>query len=246
MVDKKRLDLLISTAESMGLRPKRVNNLGLISVEIEGKKRFLFHKVSNPNNPMASMLSENKFVTRIIFEQNDLPNIPYCLPVDQNEAKTFLAEHGKIIAKPVRGKHSEDIHLITQPSEIEELNISGYILEKFIKGQETRFLVVSGVVEAVHLKVYESDINNPDTVKRISLETDAWDDSLVRVATRAAEAIGLCFTAVDFLVTEDNGAYLLEINSAPGLDRFQTPDEGPPIDVMKLYLEQVVTNYTNM
>jgi hypothetical protein len=37
---------------------------------------------------------------------------------------------------------------------------------------------------------------------------------------------------------------MLEINSAPGLDRFQNPDDGPPIDIMRLYLEQVIKNYT--
>lgn len=240
MVDPKRLQLLISTAASMGLQPEQVKDLGLISIIVAGKKHYLFHKVSNPNNQMSSWLAENKSVSRIIFEQNNLPNIPFIYPVTLADAEKFLEKHDKIIVKPVKGKHSEDIHLVSDRKDLSQLDLTGRIAEKFIKGQEVRLLVVDYEVKSVHLKVYDSDINNPALVNRISLEAEQWDKALVEKAVKAASALGLVFTAVDFLVTQDGDAYILEINSAPGLEFFQEPTKGPAFDAMRAYLELVV------
>ncbi|HSX46243.1 MAG TPA: ATP-grasp domain-containing protein [Candidatus Saccharimonadia bacterium] len=244
MIDKKRLELVLSTAEGMGLKAKLLNDQGLVSIETNGKEVYLFHKTSNPNTQMATWLADNKYVARVIFERQGLPNIPFCCPVSNLEATDFLSEHGKIICKPVKGGHSQNVHLVTSKDELGKLDLSQCILEKFIEGQEVRLLVVGGEVKAVHHKVYDGPINNPDTVRRVSIEKNQWDEQLVGLAVKAAQALGLKFTAVDFLVTTHNEAYMLEINSAPGLDRFQRPDEGPSLNIMKLYLEQIIDNYS--
>ncbi len=237
------MELFISTAEAMGLKPKQVSGTGLISIEVGGKERYVFHKSSNPNWVQPSWLSENKYMARVIFERNNLPNIPYCLPVDADEAEAFLSTHGKIIAKPIKGKKSQDIILISNSAELAGTDLEDRILEKFVAGQETRFLVSEGKVIAVHLKVYDAPINNPDTVKRISLEKAQWDEKPAQLAVKAAKVIGLKLCAVDFLITKQNEAFILEINSAPGIDRFEEPDEGPPIQLMKIYIEQLVKNF---
>ena len=244
MIDKKRLDLVVSTAESMGYEANLVNDQGLVCIKVSGKEVYLFHKTSNPNTQMATWLANNKYASRVIFGRSGLPNIPYYLPTNASEAARFLSEHGKIIVKPLKGGHSQNVHLVTNESELKNLDLSKSILEKFIEGQEIRVLVVGGEPKAVHHKVYEGPINNPELLRRVSLEKSWWDEQLLVLATKAAEAFGLDFTAVDFLVTEAGKPYMLEINSAPGLDRFQNPDDGPPIDIMRLYLEQVIKNYT--
>jgi len=244
MIDKKRLDLVLSTAEGMGLKATLLNDQGLVSVEVNGKEIYLFHKTSNPNTQMATWLANNKFAARVIFERQGLPNIPFCCPADFSEAADFLSEHGKIIVKPLKGGHSRNIHLVQTNDELSKLDLSGCILEKFVEGQEVRLLVVGGEVKAVHHKVYDGPINNPDIVRRVSFEKGQWDQQLVGLAIKAARALGLDFTAVDFLVTAQNEPHLLEINSAPGLDRFQTPDEGPALNIMQLYLEQLIANYS--
>lgn len=243
MIDQKRMELLLSTAESMGLNPKVLTDYGLVSIEVHGTERYVPYKASNPNDQLASWLAQNKHASRVIFEKHGLPNIPFCIPVNTSEAKNFLSEHGQIIVKPLKGSKSQGIHLVSTEDELSTLDLSDCILEKFIKGQEVRFLVVDGEVKAVHHKVYESDINDPNTVQRVSLEKEVWDKRLADVAVKAAAAIGLSFTAVDFMVTEDGDAYILEINSAPGIDRFQEPNEGPSVDMMRMYLEQIIRNY---
>lgn len=245
MIDKKRLDLILSTAESLGLKAELLNDQGLVRIEVNGNEVYLFHKTSNPNTQMATWLADNKYAARVIFERKGLPNIPFCYPASKAEATDFLVNHDKIIVKPLKGGHSQNVHLVTTQDELEKLDLSKCILEKFIEGQEVRLLVAGGEVKAVHHKVYDGPINNPDTVRRVSLAKNQWDEQLAGLAIKAAAALGLNFTAVDFLVTAQNQAYLLEINSAPGLDRFQYPDEGPALDIMKLYIEQVIDNYSN-
>ena len=234
---------MLSAAESMGLKAKLINDHGMVAIEVNGKEVYLFHKTSNPNSQMATWLANNKYAARVIFERNCLPNIPFCYPKSDDEAINFLLDHGKIICKPLKGGHSQNIHLVTTKDELRKLDIPRCILEKFIDGQEVRFLVVAGEVKAVHHKVYDGPINNPETVRRVSIDKNMWDEQMSGLAVKASKALGLKFTAVDFLVTKKNEAYLLEINSAPGLDRFQKPDEGPPLNIMKLYLEQIIDNY---
>lgn len=244
MIDTKRMELLVSTAASMGLNPQIVTNYGLVSIDINGQPHYLFHLSSNPNDQLASWVSQNKHATRIVLEKHNLPNIPFSRPESLAEAKEFLATQGPVIVKPTKGQKSQNIHLVHNEAELEQLNLSGCILEKFIKGQEVRFLVVDSNVTAVHHKVYAGDINDPKTVKRVSLERESWDNHLASIAVSVAKALGLVFTAVDFIVTADGDAYILEVNSAPGLARFQEPDEGPAIDIMRLYLERIVKNYS--
>ena len=59
----------------------------------------------------------------------------------------------------------------------------------------------------------------------------------------AAEVLGLKFTAVDFIVTENKEIFILEANSAPGLERFEEPTDGPNIEAVKIYLTELLKNY---
>jgi glutathione synthase/RimK-type ligase-like ATP-grasp enzyme len=242
MIDKKRIELLFSTAETMGLKPKTVTDRGLISIEVNGKERYFFHKASNPNTHAASLLSTNKYASRVVFEKAGLPNIPFCVPANNTEAINFLSMNGRIIVKPIKGEKSQNIHLISSEADLKELDLRNCILEKFIKGQETRLLVVNGEVKTIHKKVYDSEINDPSTVQRISIERENWDSRLMILAVKAADAIGLKFTAVDFLITDEDEPFILEINSAPGIEHFQRPDQGPSIDIMRLFLEELISN----
>lgn len=245
MIDQKRIEILFSTAEAMGLRPKLLTKYGLVAIKIDSKERYLYYNASNPNTQLASWLSTNKHASRVILERNGLPNIPFQLPINMTEAQNFLAKHKKVIAKPIAGQHSKDIHLISDKDELEKLDIQKYILEKYVKGDEMRYLVIDGKVMSVHRKAYDSPINNPEIVKRISINKVEWDDKHSDITIKTAEIFGLKFTVVDFLVTTDGEAYILEINSAPGLDRFQVPTEGPSIDIVKIFLEKIVENYRN-
>ena len=241
--DQARLNLLIANASAQGLKPQLISKHGLVALTIGGSERYIFYDNSNPNSQPSRELAKDKYATRIVMDRVGLPNIPYTVVSSTSEAISFLEKHKTIIAKPIRGQKSKNIHLITAAKQLSNLDLGNCILEKFIKGQETRFLIVKGEVKAVHLKVYDSEINNPKTVKRISIQQAAWDASLSDVAKKAAEALGLIFCAVDFLVSGE-GSFILEINSAPGIDRFQNPDEGPPVDAMGLYLDTLASIHT--
>ena len=243
MIDQNRVELILSTAQSMGLKPKLLTDYGLISLQIDGKEHYIFYDASNTGTQISTGLTKNKHASRVMFERNGLPNIPFCLTDNLDKACQFLAEHKKIIVKPVKGQHSQDIHLIETAKELENFNLPNYILEKYIEGRELRYLVYNDQVIAVHLKDYETAINDPETVKRISFEKDRWNDHLTELAIKAARVFGLKLTAVDFKVTSSGEVFLLEINSAPGIDRFQNPDTGPGIDLARIFLNEVIKNY---
>ncbi len=163
------------------------------------------------------------------------------------EANEFLKKHKTIIAKPTKGKHSKDVHLIENAEDFKHIDLTKYLLEKFIEGKEERYLILNDKILAVHRKVYKTPINNPETVKRVAYEKIVWDKEVVKISRNVTTALGLAFAAVDFLITTNGRTYILEVNSAPGLSRFQYPDEGPSIDIASIFLEASIKkmNHSN-
>ena len=237
--DIESANLLFNEAVKKNLNPKRLSKYGLFVINVKGSSFPVFYSSSILNTQLASTIATNKYSTRLILDENDLPNIPYCLPEDMASAAAFLNKHKSIIAKPTLGKHSTDIHLIKNKAELEGLNLRTYILEKYIEGKELRILILNHQVIAVHEKLYPAAINNPETVTRVSYPKSTWPKQICEVALAAAKSIGLNFCAVDFLIN-DKDFYILEINSAPGLRWFQKPSSGPTINIASIFLDETI------
>jgi glutathione synthase/RimK-type ligase-like ATP-grasp enzyme len=120
------------------------------------------------------------------------------------------------------------------------LTIHHYILEKYIAGQEMRYLVLHGAVIGVHRSDYGISVQESRALERISYPPSAWDPVLAAMAIRVAQTLDLAFAAVDYLLDEAGNAYVLEVNSTPGLKWFHAPSSGPVIDVARLFLEAIV------
>lgn len=235
--------LLFKTADQMGLQPKWLNDYGLFEISFKEKKYYIFHGNSIFNTQLSSQLSRHKHLTRNVIDRHSLPNIPYIRPKAIEEIELFIRKHEVIIAKPVIGSGSQNIRLIKSVEDVKNLDIQDYIFEKFIKGREMRYLFFQGDILAVHEKYYDGPINNPKTVKRISYPKDQWDMKTVQMAIGTANALSLQFAAVDFIVDDQSKAYVLEVNSAPGLHFFQHPTSGPSIDIARLYMEATIEKF---
>lgn len=228
----------------MGLRPSWIVPDGLFAVLIQGKERYVNSASSNINSHVATSLAKDKYLTRLILARHDLQNIPFCSPQNQNDAAAFLQKYGKIIAKPLAGYGAQDIHIITDVAQLKHLEISRYILEKYVAGKELRYLVLNGAVISVHRSDYGVSVDEHRPLRRISAPSSAWDVSLVATSIQIAQLLDLRFAAVDFIIDDTGQAHILEINTSPGLKWFHAPTSGPVVDVARLFMEAFMEGQT--
>lgn len=242
---KKKLgaaELLFRRADAMGLKPDWVTPGGLFAVRVGDREEYVNLARSPLNSHTGASLARNKYLTRRILERNNMKNIPFMLPSTHSEAVQFLDRHEKIIAKPISGSGARDIHIITTSDELIGLKIKKYILEKYIDGKELRYLVLNDSVIGVHLSEYGVSVAEDRQLERISYPIDAWDQALVDSAVHTTRILGLRFAAVDFLVDDSGDAYILEVNTVPGLKWFHAPTSGPIVDVAGQFLEAILNN----
>lgn len=243
MATVKRLgtaELLFQCAQQMGLEPTWLTPGGLFAISTPEEEKYIHFAHSPLNSHTSASLTRNKYMTRIVLERNGLPNIPFCRPRSQLQAEVFLYHYKKIIAKPLGGSGSRDIHIVTLDSQLQELSITKYILEQYIAGQEMRYLVLDGRVIGVHRSEYGVSVEKTRALQRISYPENTWDPKLVAWSVEIANVLGLKFAAVDYLVDDSDQAHILEVNSAPGLKWFHAPTSGPAIDVARLFLETML------
>ncbi|HEX9153843.1 MAG TPA: ATP-grasp domain-containing protein [Candidatus Saccharimonadales bacterium] len=233
-------ELLYECAQQIGLKPAWVTPNGMFAFSVDGQEKYVNFARSPLNTHNAISLAENKYLTRLILARNNLPNIPFAWARTTEEAKAFLDEHGTIIAKPNMGSGSRDIHIITDPAQLEGLRIGGYILEKYIPGKEFRYLILGNEVIAVHRSDYGTSVEETRPLERISFPRNEWNPELVSAALKTAQMLELKFAAIDFMIDDSGTAYILEANARPGLKWFHAPTSGPAVDVARLFLEAVL------
>jgi glutathione synthase/RimK-type ligase-like ATP-grasp enzyme len=234
-------ELLYKSARQRGLRPAWVRPKYVFTVSTKDGDKCIDSADSLLNTQYGIVTSRNKYQTRLVMEQNKLPNIPFALPQTLLEAEQFLARHKKIIVKPVAGCGSRDIHIVTQSSELEGLDIQKYIVEKYIAGKEMRYLVLNNEVIAVHRSEYGTSVDEHRYLERISYARQSWDPELIDLSLHIARIIGLQFAAVDFLIDDQGRFYILEVNTRPGLKWFHAPSAGPAVDVASQFLEAILS-----
>jgi glutathione synthase/RimK-type ligase-like ATP-grasp enzyme len=232
-------ELLFRSAQKLGCKPSWIVPHGLFAITIDGTERYINHSHSPLNSHASISLARNKHLTRLILGRNGLPNIPFMRPKDYEEAVAFLSLHSTIIAKPIQGSGAQDINIITHANQLRPLIIKKYILEKYIVGQEMRYLVLNGSVIAVHRSEYGTSVDKDRYLERFSIPEPDWDNALVRRSIEIATIMDLKFAAIDYLVDAAGSSHILEVNSTPGLKWFHAPTAGPAVDVATLFLESL-------
>lgn len=134
---------------------------------------------------------------------------------------------GVYFARKFRHKGGTDIMPVLQEEDFTARHLAGAeFFTKFIPSQrEFR----CWIYRRRHLGTYEKVLQYPERYRRIGRNYDngfvfqlCREDSIPRGAVSAAsaavEAIGLDFGAVDVLLGKDGEFYVLEVNSAPGVE----------------------------
>ncbi len=235
-------ELLFRRSVDMNLQPVWVIPGKLFVVSIGGTETYVNITQSPLNSHASVSLARDKYFTRRVLERNDIPNIPFARPTTHAEADAFLAVHKTIIAKPVSGSGSNDIHIVTKAAQLHSLRIEGYILEKYIAGVEMRYLVVNGEVAGVYRSDYGTSVEVSRALECVAFPRDEWDEALIESSLQIARVMGLSFAAIDFLIDDTGCAHVLEVNTMPDLKWFHAPTSGPAVDAAGLFMEAIVTD----
>jgi glutathione synthase/RimK-type ligase-like ATP-grasp enzyme len=223
----------------MGLEPSWITPRGLFAISINGHEQYVNCARCPLNSHTSASLAKDKYLTRLILERHSMQNIPFASPRNQDEAKEFLYQHKEIIAKPLRGSGARDIHNIQNAAQLHALNITDYILEKYIAGTELRYLVLNSAVIGMYESDYGTSIEAGRALQCISFPECDWDPTLVASSIRIASILGLKFAAVDYLITDTGRPYILEVNTTPDLKWFHAPTSGPALDIARQFLEAI-------
>ncbi len=228
---------LYYSALSLGLKPEWLNFGNIFTIQTDQGEKYVNWTFSDLNSSAGVTITKNKYVARLVLARHGLPNIPFALPNNLAEAIEFYTTHQDIIAKPIRGFGSTDIHHIVDPSTLSGLAYPKYIFERYTPGREMRYLILRGKIIAVHESRYGDSVKYDRYLERISYPTEQWDPQLSDMALQISKIFGLGLAAVDFMVTPSAEVFVLEVNTAPGLKWFHHPTSGPPIDLATLLLQ---------
>lgn len=238
-------ELLYKRAQQMGLQPAWVTPNGTFAVSVNGQEKYISYTLSPLNSHTSASLAKNKYLTRLILERHNMQNIPFARPRSLEDAQKFFQKHRKIIAKPLRGAGAHDIHVIMHAAQLIDLNISDYIFEKYIAGKELRYLILNGKVIGVHLSDYGTSVKEDRPLRRISYPKTTWDPALTSSSIKIAHILDLKFAAIDYLIDASGHAFILEVNTVPGIKWFHAPTSGPVVDVARKFLESVFESQKN-
>ena len=202
-----------------GRPDKTVINWGCIALPDEILKRC---RIINP--PDKVHLASNKLEFFHVMEEAGLSQIIPKWTTEQDIAQEWLRRGRVAVCRTVLAGHSgEGIVLAAKPEDL----VAAPLYTKYIpKKEEYRVHIVNGEVIDVARKARRKDYAAPNYQIRVwrngfvFVREDCNPENCVLNAARDAfRPTGLDFGAVDVIYNEEGGhAYVLEINTAPGLE----------------------------
>lgn len=185
-----------------------------------GHHMFQTHK--QLNHPTAVKAASNKLDAFNMMQTFSVQTVPWCLPTDTPTLASWNA-HGTIVGRTKLTGHSGDgIILIGKNEPLQP----ALLYTRYIpKVREFRVHVVSGKVIDTQQKIRDPNRvptswkvrshENGFIFARNNVPASAGRDTL---AIASCAAIGLDFGAVDIVEDKNGSFYVLEVNSAPGLE----------------------------
>lgn len=148
---------IVEEAERRNIPYKRLNNNSLVMLGQGCNQKIICSSVASTSSSLAVNMASDKEVTRNLLSQNYIPVPEGTLIDDISELEEAIAEIGfPIVTKPVNGNHGRGI--TTRINTIEHAIMGFYeaqyvsqdvIIEKYIKGNDYRFLVIDYKLVAV-------------------------------------------------------------------------------------------------
>lgn len=156
-----------------------------------------------------------------------IPRMPE-FTTDQTVAQAWSASGCLVVARTVLNGHSAEGLVLIEPNTPSEAFTAAPLYTKYVKKlSEWRVHIVAGNVIDVQKKMKRREFEQDERDTRIrnlangyifAREFDDLPDDVIEQGKRAFNCSGLDFGAVDVIYNrQQNQAYVLEINTAPGL-----------------------------
>lgn len=232
--------LLFEEAEKRGYKPVWKTPYGFFTFMVNGKTKYAYQTKSIANTQLYSWLTSDKYATRVVLEENGLPNIPYCYSKNKKDLADFFDIHHPIVAKPVLGEMSKGVVLIDKKESLTTIDLKKTICEKYIEGDEYRVMLLGGEAIAMQRKELHSTKANPWAKKRINLNENEWYKEMIQLSKTIHSLVPQGLLAVDFILDKQKKIWILELNSMPGLWFFAYPDGGEPINLASRLLDFMI------
>lgn len=190
---------------------------------------------------LASALSLNKVAAKRVFDSAGIRSPAYECPSDQEDLSRFsqsvLDQFGlPLVVKPVEEGSSIGVHIVREGEDLERVitrtseEYGGIYVERFIQGMtatvgilgtrgKARALPVLELVPKREFYDYEAKYTKGLTefIIPARLPGEVYQE-VQEIALKAHNAVGCWgFSRVDMVVGEDGTAWVLEVNSIPGL-----------------------------
>ncbi len=223
-----------SLASEMGVKRLRINNTRARftddSVTINWGYRGehpAFHAGKVINNKASVIKASNKL--RTFDALKDVVSIPKYTE-DYEEAESFLRDSTRIISRETLTGHSgQGIKVLSKDAfSSYDKDKSKLFVEYIPKQYEYRYHVVGGKVIDKRRKARDRSVADEDVnwaVRNVAGgfifaidEGFDYPEEADDIAIKSIEALGLDFGAVDIVHNTNRGLFVLEINTAPGLE----------------------------
>ena len=184
------------------------------------------------SNSVASMISMDKYLTKVLIEKHSINQVPYFV-LNKNEKINSNMEF-PLIVKPANGGSSIGINIAKNKKELKEAVKNAFkydskvIVEKFIKAREfecaiveNKNLIVSNVGEIKYNhEFYDFTAKYEDNSEMI-IPAKIKKDLIKKIQNEALEIFKILalkgFARIDFLYDEkEDILYFNEVNTIPG------------------------------
>jgi len=182
---------------------------------------------------LASALAMDKAFAKKIFAASGLTITPYVVFREGDTASvSSLPFTLPVVVKPSREGSSVGVSIVKTAEDFPGAVAGAFshdseiLVEKYIKGREIQVGILDekgiGAIEIVSKnEFYDFEAKYTDGmathIMPAELPRDQYDD-LLKLGERAHAALGCSgYSRVDFIVTAEKDAYLLEVNTLPGM-----------------------------
>ena len=188
------------------------------------------------SSPAASELTFDKVRTNELLRQHGI-DVPESLVLAKSQSiaerrtalATFNIDMPGVVTKPSRQGSSIGVSIVRQPTQIMDAVELAFkyddlcLVERLIEGREVTVSVVDGTAfPAIEIRPatawYDYDAKYADDRTEYVVAPDGLPDSLDTTSIEACRQCGVTGIArVDFRIDNDGRAWLLEINTIPGM-----------------------------
>jgi tetrahydromethanopterin:alpha-L-glutamate ligase len=162
------------------------------------------------NTPASIFTCASKVMTSALLVRHGIPTPKTLFTGTRGVAEKFLAEHRKVVIKPVYGFDGNDIYLLDSPG---QLPAPPYYLQEYVPNdRDYRVFVING--EPVGAIMRTSDSLAHNIHQGGSGVPCGIDRDMSEMAGAAARVVGVDYGGVDLLPYGD-GYCVLEVNGTP-------------------------------